>query len=51
MNDFLTSLEPRSELAGKIIFNELDDFTEVLFFNVGAIAIGFNINHKTKFCA
>jgi len=50
MTDFLASLEPRSEISGNIIFNELDDFTEILFFNVGTIAIGFNINRKNMFC-
>ena len=50
MSEFLNSLEPRIELAGSIIFKELDDFTEVLFFNKGTVAIGFNINHKSIFC-
>jgi len=37
--DFMVSLlrvlEPRKVMAGKILFNELDEFTEILYFNKG----------------
>ena len=49
MNELLINLEPRQFQKGKIIINELDEFTEVLFFNKGQIAIGFNLNLKTIF--
>ena len=46
MKGLLKSLEPRKEIADTIIFHELDDFTEVLFFNKGQVDIGFEINRK-----
>ena len=46
----LRALEPRKVMAGKILFNELDEFTEILYFNKGQVDIGFEINRK-KFYA
>jgi hypothetical protein len=39
--DFLLNLEPRQEDAGIVIYNELDEFNEVIFFNNGIYEIGF----------
>ena len=41
MMDFLLSLEPRNEESGIIIYNELDEINEVIFFNNGTYEIGF----------
>ena len=35
MNEFLLNLEPRQELADIVVFGELDEINEVLFFNRG----------------
>ena len=49
MTDILTSLEPRREENGTILYTELDDFVEVLFFNKGQVDIGFELNCKKNF--
>lgn len=49
MTNILRSLEPRLEFEDTIIHEELDDMTEVLFFNKGIIDIGFEINRRKKF--
>ena len=46
MLDILTNLEPRYEERGVELIRELDEFTEVYFFNRGTYEIGFQINHK-----
>ena len=46
MTSILMSLEPRKEENGSILYNELDEFFEVLFFNNGQVDIGFEINRK-----
>ena len=47
MKSILTSLEPRFVEKGVELIRELDEFTEVYFFNRGVYEIGFEINHKT----
>lgn len=49
MTDILRNLEPRAEPKDVILFYELDDFTEILFFNKGQCDIGFEINRKKHF--
>ena len=49
MFDTLRSLEPRHEESKTILFNELDDFPEITFFNKGKVDIGFEINRKKFF--
>lgn len=49
MMKIMKSLEPRKEEREVILFNELDDFTEVLFFHKGKVKVGFHINHKQYF--
>ena len=46
MTIVLSKLEPRLEKAETILIQELDDFTEILFFSKGQIDIGFEINRK-----
>jgi len=41
---FLTNLEPRYEIKGYYLANELDEFGEVTFVQNGKIGIGFEIN-------
>lgn len=49
MIQMLSSLEPRKEDSETIIINELDEFSEVLFFTKGQVDIGFDINRKRHF--
>ena len=49
MIDILMKLEPRKEVKETILYNELDDFTEILFFPKGQIDIGFELNRKRFF--
>ena len=44
MFELLQVLEPRIQLKNEIIFNELDEVNEVIFFMSGSIDIGFEIN-------
>ena len=49
MVETLSCLEPRREFSGVILFNELDDFTEILFFNKGIVELGYELNRKKYF--
>ena len=49
MKEILRSLEPRKEEAKTILYNELDEFVEVLFLYKGQVDIGFEINRKKTF--
>lgn len=49
MTSILSQLEPRKEEADTILIRELDDFREILFFNIGSLDIGFEINKKKYF--
>ena len=44
MVDVLADLEPRRENEKVILYNELDDFTEIVFFNKGKIELGYELN-------
>jgi hypothetical protein len=44
MVGLLSSLEPRHEHAETIIFDELDEVNEVIFFHRGCVDLGFEIN-------
>jgi hypothetical protein len=46
MNDILVNLEPRQELAETVIFGELDEINEVIFFIRGQVDVGFEFNRK-----
>lgn len=49
MVDVLSSLEPRVEEQNTILFDELEEISEVLFIHDGTYEIGFEINYQTKF--
>lgn len=49
MMDVLYQLEPRKEPKGEILVDELEEFTEVLFFMTGMFDIGYSINKKNMF--
>lgn len=49
MRSMMLCLEPRIEQRDNIIIYELDDMNEVLFFNVGTIDVGFELNRQRKF--
>ena len=42
-------LDPRREFSDTIFVKELDDFSEIMFFNRGTVDIGFEVNRKVKF--
>ena len=44
MTQVLRHLNPRFEHANTIILSELSEVGEILFFNVGRVAVGFEIN-------
>lgn len=49
MIQVLIKLEPRREEKESVIFYELDDFSEILFFMKGYVDIGFELNRKRFF--
>lgn len=44
MMHLLTHLEPRKELAGCVLLEELEEVNEVIFFEKGTIEIGYDLN-------
>ena len=42
-------MEPRSQKGGQVIFEELAEVNEVIFFTKGSINIGFEINRDIKY--
>lgn len=50
MREVLICLQPRKEEMNVVLFNELDEFTEILFFDKGVVDVGFEINRKKVFC-
>ena len=49
MMELLGALEPKQFNIDEMIYNELDDFSEVLFFQKGKAKVGFYVNHKKYF--
>jgi hypothetical protein len=45
----LQNLEPRQEFENNIIYEELDEVNEIIFFVKGTVDIGFEINHKKHY--
>ena len=45
----MRNLEPRIEMEGSIIFEELDEINEMIFVLNGTIDIGFDINRLRKY--
>lgn len=46
MREILMIMEPRCEMAGTTIINEMDEFLEVTFFIHGSYKIGYSLNNK-----
>ena len=44
MLDILKRLSPRFEEAGEILWNEIDEQNEIIFFEKGVILVGYEIN-------
>ena len=49
MMDILQALEPRLEPKNVILFNELEEVNEVLFFITGTHEIGYELNGIQKY--
>ena len=49
MLEILQKLEPRMARAHEIIFNELEDVSEILFYDKGQIDLGYEIDKKKLF--
>lgn len=49
MFDLLHCLEPRVQSKQQIIFDELAEVNEVIFFTKGVVDIGFEINRKINY--
>jgi len=47
MTNIFQCLEPRKADPGEILYYELDEFYEFIFFQKGHLDIGFQLNHKT----
>lgn len=45
----LEKLEPRFEQAGTILFEELEEFNEVLLFEKGKVDVGYTLNRRKIF--
>ena len=50
MIQMLQSLEPRYEKRGTILFEELEEISEILFINKGMVDVGYEINKQKKYC-
>ena len=49
MMTLFQQLEPRFEEKGSVLYQELEEITEIFFHEKGQIDIGFEINTKPKF--
>ena len=49
MKQVLANLEPRMEDAGHMLYEELDEFNEVIFVMKGFYKVGYSINNKYEF--
>ena len=49
MIEILRKLEPRTEPAGKILFNTIEEVHEVFFCVKGSIEVGFEISREPKY--
>jgi len=45
----LEHLEPRFESKGSVLFEELEEISEVIFISKGLVDIGYEINKKKKY--
>ena len=49
MMEIMYHLEPRKELENTIIFNEMDEVNEILFFQSGSHDIGYELQGLQKY--
>ena len=49
MKQVLANLEPRMEEANHMLYEELDEFNEVIFVMKGFYKVGYSINNKYEF--
>jgi len=49
MESLLNCLEPRREERYVVLFDELEEVNEVMFFEVGVVDVGFDLNRKKSF--
>lgn len=49
MIDLLSNLEPRREKKGSILFQELEEISEIFFVSQGTVDIGYELNRQRKF--
>lgn len=49
MLQILTHLWPRFEHKGTVLFEELEEISEVIFLSKGLVDVGFEINKKKKY--
>ena len=50
MQDVLFNLEPCIYQTKEILYNELDEFNEIVFMAKGTVGIGFEINKMPIYC-
>jgi hypothetical protein len=50
MFNLFTCLEPRYEKKHTIVYDELDEFNEIIFVNKGKVLIGYEINKQKRYC-
>ena len=48
--DLLMNLEPYRNFKKTVLFDELGEFTEVLFIGKGTVLVGYEINKETRYC-
>lgn len=49
MVELLSQLEPRRESKMSVLYAELEEFTEIFFFDKGQVEIGYELNRKKYF--
>ena len=50
MNRLLKNLNPIEHKKYTIIANELDEFNEITFCQTGSVLVGYELNHKRRYC-
>ena len=50
MMELLMLLEPYRNFKKTVLFDELGEFTEVLFIGKGTVLVGYEINKETRYC-
>lgn len=49
MTHIFKNLEPRQEQADVVLFDELDEVNEIIFFQEGIFKIGYQLNNKSYY--